>query len=471
MDKVAAKFSQKGDGTFTSPASISGILGISIERNFGEEVSSCTIQILKNTAVKVGNEFRIYSRNNAIPTDANIIFRGIVNKINPDQITYSIQLDDWIVKLKDFVCGSLYDEEYTVSYVINDIVTRAGMIANVTDISSIGNITGFDTTYQTAFERLQYICGMYDTWFYYDAPTDRVVFKRKNSSTPITLEVGKTRSNNIVSVPVWGNDGSNIVTQAYVIGGAYTSTMTRNPMSTTSVTNGKKFRFIGNENFGIGTVTAKYTNAADAVIVPPNYTIEGDIIGDFYITLYGSNVSSCVVTLTRSMPQSNSGYTDSSKYPTYGKRTKVFDARSTNKENELLSYATNMVNNWSKEILNVSCMVNVGSSILGRGVTINDDINGKYYVYGSTWFGVVTSENYTWPSYGNTVRISDKSIKNTDAVSVLNRLMRDLTNALGGINTADRVATDGSTPMSSNLNLNSQPVYNLVVQNVTKLPG
>lgn len=501
---VVVMYSSKGDGSWTSGtyAVMPGVLSVSIGRNFGESIPSCNVQVIANSNIKVGNEIRIYAKNGSDPNITagiytDLYFRGTIEKISVEAKTMTLTCDDWLSRTKKVVSNQLFSGTKNITTILPLLVAEAkdaadvGLSCNIWALSNlpITQLTDFDCRGSSIFEKLQSICEMIDAWFVYNPRNLSVEFHNKDNPnlSAMTLSTYGYDNPNIINVPKWNSDCSNIINDGNVKGGNFSIVAVVEGAYWYYTSEGMhRYRFTGRA----GVITkierkpAGYTEWTTntellqaGVLVTPYGTGNGVT---FYIDALDDYGGAWRVTFTEAYNEVNKYASDSASKTTYGKRQSLLDGSSFRSLDSLQNYVTQMIGYWKDKVLSVELAIGesgVGDfrDLVGRSVNINDGINGVNFVYGTGsggipgWKGIIQTATFSYPSYGTQITISDHAIKNPSSISAISKMLNNTINTMNDSGLNDNVKTDGSSPMSGNLNMNGNEIINFTVETTTNL--
>ena len=193
------------------------------ERTYGDAISQATIKILRNSSLALtlqeGQTVSI-SRGWTLPTDENI-FNGYIESFEPSGGSIIIIAKDklWDAVRKEVT--HVYDKDIDasagkISEIFKDLIeTYAGLTASVQDSGTTIILDKFVCNHTDIYERCKALADILEWQFYYKSDTDTVYFEPKGF-TPNTTVL--TVGDNVISVPKWTHDVTEMVNDLTVVG-------------------------------------------------------------------------------------------------------------------------------------------------------------------------------------------------------------------------------------------------------------
>ena len=196
------------------------------ERTYGDTISEVTLKFVRRvtstTLLTPGMTVEIW-RGFVTALDEKV-FSGYIEKVEPEGgviiVTALDKLWDLVRKEVTHVYDSTIDASAgVISEIFEDLVTTYGSLtADATTIQDSGTVIllqKFVCNHTDIFERCKALAEVLDWQFYYRADTDNVYFEPKGFSTnATTLTVGS----NVIKVPKWNYDNTEMVNSLTVVG-------------------------------------------------------------------------------------------------------------------------------------------------------------------------------------------------------------------------------------------------------------
>lgn len=206
----------------------SKVLKWTIERNFGDSVSICKIDLLQTVSaletIENGQTLEIW-RGLTTPTDKKV-FDGFVEKRGSAPGMINLMGKDKFYDLVRREVVKSYDKDIDPeggegSEIWKDLVTTyGGLTADATTVQSTGTaaaelITKFVCNHDDIFERASFLAETYDFQQYYRADTGKAYFEPFGYlNNSLVLEVGV----NVMRQPKWTYDTQEMINSITVIG-------------------------------------------------------------------------------------------------------------------------------------------------------------------------------------------------------------------------------------------------------------
>lgn len=202
------------------------IINYEIEETSGTAITSVDMTLSKNVSdvvtITLGTTLEIW-RGFAVATEEKV-FDGYIEMYEPDQGVFKIRGKDklWDLQRKQVTKEYVSDsdpEAGVISEIFEDLVTTyGGLTADSTTIQDSGTeqiIKRFRCNHSDIFERCKALAIALDWQFYYKANTDKVYFEPEGyTENSLILTVGS----NVIGLPLWENDTSDMVNDLTVVG-------------------------------------------------------------------------------------------------------------------------------------------------------------------------------------------------------------------------------------------------------------
>lgn len=512
MSAKLIQYSSRGDGTWNAGTvlTLNKVTSFKIDDNFGESVPTATIVCIKDknvtaaNEIKEGNEIRIWytAKNSSITDPIDRVFRGFVTSVKSQGFEITISCTNYLQVLvnRAVVDPSYYafNGTYMVTSVIQSLCSYAlgvstSVIMNyITINSSLSSVTltNFNCKDQNVYETLINICENYDCWIHYDYIQSKIIFDKRTTTNKVIFQMRKPsypKINGAIQVlePIdWDTSAQNVSTKTTVIGGEWDETIV---IPHTTIDNTFTLGFwtiIVNGNYA---VLSQYDIQKLEVVIdyvpnyvtidPNNYYTEA---GDYTIFVYldsnkysdwKNRVKGGRLTMVKHVTDhtyTTNNYTAAAQL--YGTRDKVVNQAGIQSLSDLVSYATNLLINWSKATKSINISYIGNKTYLGYGVDIYDNLKDTNLIYSqNNWYGIVVSSSFSWPQPTTEITISDGSIRNTNISMLINKAVTSLINNVNKIDTGTVLRSDGSKAVTNDINMTNKQLLNQTVQNVTEL--
>lgn len=196
------------------------------ERTFGDLLPEISLKFVKsiNDLVTVTNGMTLEVWRGWASATEEKIFSGYIEKYEPDggviDVTGIDKLWDLVRKEVTHVYDSGVDASAgVISEIFLDLVTTyGGLTADATTIQDSGTtviLSKFVCNHTDIFERCKKLAEILDWQFYYRADTDKVYFEPKGFTSNATI---LTVGSNIISIPKWQNDITEMVNDVTITG-------------------------------------------------------------------------------------------------------------------------------------------------------------------------------------------------------------------------------------------------------------
>jgi hypothetical protein len=197
------------------------------EQTWGDAISELEIDVVQTISdilsIQVGQTVEVY-RAFVNPPDIKI-FSGYIESFQPDGGKIKIICKDKLWDLVRKEITYIYDKDIDgiggvlkLSNIFLDLITTAGLNADSTTIQDSGSdltMNQFICNYSDIMDRCKTLASTLDWQFYYRADEDKVYFENKGfTSNPKILTVGSE----IISVPKWNKDTTEMVNELTVLG-------------------------------------------------------------------------------------------------------------------------------------------------------------------------------------------------------------------------------------------------------------
>lgn len=177
-----------------------------------------TMALTGLTTLETGKTLVVYE-GYTTPTDTKV-FSGYITSIEKDgKLIRLVGLDKMWLAIKQEVT-KIYESQ-KVSDIFKDLCTLSGLTADGTSVQDSGAssvLYRFVCNHTDPFERMMELANVLNWQFYYNPATDKVYFEPKGFIlNPNTITVAGT-GNDVVEVPKWTEDLSNLVNAVIMIG-------------------------------------------------------------------------------------------------------------------------------------------------------------------------------------------------------------------------------------------------------------
>jgi hypothetical protein len=164
----------------------------------------------------------------------------------------------------------------------------------------------------------------------------------------------------------------------------------------------------------------------------------------------------------------------SSAVSKYGSRDKVVTNQNITNLNDLTSYANHLLSYWNKSTSRTSIKFKGNGNYLGYGVNVVDEYLGitktyTNYTDETHWTGIVTDIQVSYPNPISTITVADHTIQNNSISALLNKTINSITNNYSNLKLGTTLKTDGSKPVTDDIDITNKILKNLVIENVTNL--
>jgi len=462
---------------------INSVLDLSYPKNFGESLSTITINFLKDTntaddaILAPGKEIRIW-HNTSIPVgnaDADRIFKGYIINKNVDGQKVSITATDYFIKAQWSIVSDTshnYETATNVTTILSDLCTHAGLTASTSGTPSPLQVNKFYSEDQNVFERIQYLLNLVGWYGYYDPTTTQTIkFQDKAAGTLRTFSVS-----NIISIPSWGNNSADLVNDIIIVGGSNNITLTQD------------YSPSGSAGYVLATGTV-YPEALD--VSGTSTTVNGGTPKISWASTEYSVLNNGIWFGTGMVPDAGVGtlhiqysYQTSSVSGTaanptsqtnFATRQKTIQKRDTLYPSDLSALATNLVADsfWGNSIQEVSFIYDdtiLTTVNLGDKADVTDPFNGRSITYTGN-ATIIYGIEYQWPYPGIKVSISSKPLKNPMQQTSVQDSVEKVQLELGKINPTSLLRKDGSTAIGADQDFGQHQITNVLLQNAAVAPA
>ena len=461
------------------------VISIKYPKNFGESISSVTIELMKNTntandaVLGPGKEIRIWHKD-TLPVgnaDADRIFRGYVDVKNVDGPRVNITASDLFIKAM-WTTGTTtqdYESATAVKTVLTALCTAAGLTAsNNAATPAPLNIEKFYSNNQNVFERISYILNLIGWYGYYDPTTTQtIIFQPKDAGSLLTFD--NTSNTSILGRMEWKNDSSNLINDVTLIGGSNQITTTENKTPTGAKGYTLTAGSVKPENVIVtGTGTSPQTSwdsSEFAVLSNGIWFTKGTEPavdeGTLHITF----------TYQTSLSGNPSTASNTASQAAYVKRSQVIRKSDVVNSTDLDNWAAKLVNSadtvpfWEIPIQEVSFSVmdSILYPILGSKADVTDIISGRSLTYDANGSIIYTVEQQ-WPRPGTRILISTKPLKNPMQATTVQDSVEKINIEMEKINPTSLLRKDASTPILGSQDFAGYQLRNIRLENSITAP-
>ncbi len=383
------------------------ILKWNVVRTDGSEVSSCIIEVPKSVdslvTLTVGQTVTV-KRGPVTATD-HYVFKGEIIKIEETGFSYRItcydQLYDAIKKEITYSFDRDIDSEAgqisalfsTLVNTYTDLTTTASEVV-ATGTLNTQTLKKFVCRHEDVYDKMQELAKLVNYQFYYKPSNDRVYFEPQGyTAASIALTVG----GNVINIPKWVNDKSDMVNKANVIGA------TQNVQSTETgqldVTSGWTSGDAGTSAaLAAKPISVKvYADAAS----PPTTLRTGGVVGatasyDYYVDLDNKKTiwetaggyawtanHHVLIDYTYAIPAPVT-ISDAASIATYKKHEKTFNPKQVMVVDDAEQYARAIIAEFKDPmkttVLNVYGVYDLDASQTATVVDANNGVNSSFYI-------------------------------------------------------------------------------------------
>lgn len=204
----------------------SKIINWELEKTFGDAISQIEIKLVKTVStlltIETGQTVEVW-RGWSVSTEEKI-FDGYIESYEPEGGIIKVIAKDKLWDLIRKEVTHVYDKTIdasagVISEIFSDLVITYGLLtADATSIQDSGTtilLDKFVCNHTDIFERCKELAKLLDWQFYYNSNTDKVYFEPRgfvNNSTILTI------GDNIINVPKWTYDNTEMVNDLTVVG-------------------------------------------------------------------------------------------------------------------------------------------------------------------------------------------------------------------------------------------------------------
>jgi len=477
-----------------NPETISSLLHFSYPKNFGEAISSITIKFYKDantgddSILFFGKEIDVWHSDTigdvnsiiALPSNTYRLFRGYVTSKRVYGNTITITASDLFIKAQRTVGTDSTDINVKSA---TNIVGSGGLLdklciaAGLTSSFGVGTptptqVVSFVSLDSIIFERIQYLLNLIGWYGLYDPTTANTIkFQPKTAGDP-TLTYSDT-DGNIIGIPNWNIDGSEVCNTIKLIGGTDEKTVTE----THTITGGHIYSLQAGHIFPQAVVlSAQIGTAPKTSWTDDEFLVTHEAIiftKQTEPTTVGNNL---YINFRYHTAAGNAANTNSISVSSYGSIEKVVQKRDTLSTTDLTSFAANIISDafWGQPLEEVTLIANdiVTAPILGAKVNVTDPTNNKAITYTADGT-IIYSIEYQWPNFGTRIFISSRPLKNPMQQTSIQDEVQKQHLEIDRIDIPTIMRMDGTTPLESTSgfwNVGGAQLLNLALENSIVAP-
>ena len=468
-----------GVTTLHDTSGVFSVLSLSYPKNFGEAISTVTIKFNRNTTTATdstlgpGREIRIW-HNTSVPVgnaDANRIFRGYIIDKRLEGNEIIVTASDLFIKAQ-WTTGTTsldYETSTSVKTILSALCTAAGLTAsNNAATPSPANLSKFYSDQQNVFERIQYILNLIGWYGYYDPTTTSTIkFQPKSAGAVQTYN-----STNIIGIPQWSNDSTDLINDVSIISGSNQITATYS----TATTGGYSYSIAGLSNVAIENVIVSLNSNLSSPWPSNEYAVLGTSSPGIWFTKNTQPAvgSTIYINYTYQTASGTSTASNTASQSSYVKRSRPIQKRDVLNSTDASSWATNLVSNsfWGLPIQEVTILVNdnILFPVLGSQANVTDPINNRAVTYAAN-NTVVYSIELQWPYPGVKTFISSRPLKNPMQQTSVQDSVEKVQLELKKINPTSLLRKDASTPLLGSQDFAGFQMRNVRIENSSVAPA
>jgi len=470
--------------TLHDSSSTQSVLSIIYPKNFGESISSVTIEFIKNTnttddtVLGPGKEIRIWHKDTLAVgnDDADRLFRGYINIKEIDGPRVRVTVDDLFVKAmwNKGTTTEDYESATAVKTVLTALCTAAGLTAsNNAATPAPLNVEKFYSNNQNIFERISYILNLIGWYGYYDPTTTQtIVFQPKSAGALQTFD--NTTNTSIINRMNWKNDATGLINDVTLIGGSNQITTTENKTPTGNKGYTLTAGSVYPENVIITGTDTQVSSVPKTTWDSNEFTVLTN--GIWFTRGFEPDVDQGTLhiqfTYQTSLSGNPSTASNAGSQTAYVKRSKVIRKSDTVNSTDLDNWAAKLVNSadtvpfWEIPIQEVSFSVmdSVTYPILGSKADVTDLISGRSLTYDADG-SIIYMIEQQWPRPGTRILISTKPLKNPMQQTTVQDSVEKINIEMDKINPTSLMRKDASTPLLGSQDFCGYELRNIRLEN------
>jgi len=407
------------------------------EREFDDDISTIKIYLNRNvssvitlTKDNIGDD--VVVKRGASTGSETIIFKGQVREVNPGGTIILLKCNDRLFEARLATVTKSFDKNIDTEAgkfseifktLINDYTGLTADATSVQDSGTTNTLMKFICNNADVFERISKLAETLNWQFYYDSQTDLVYFEPKGF---VNNSVSFTVGSEIVDIPAWTFDSSQLVNHLKIVGA-------EQEVETTELFNGT-----GTQD----TFTLTYTPASVKVYVDgvlKKGGKEGSTSGSYQYEVDTENKQ--IVFTTGNEPASGSenvkvDYSYMLPSPVVGKRQTSIDAYGDHQKtifkeelrtmDDAKTFMNKYLDKYAEPFINSKLKVVSATEVdPGEVVEIIDDVNNIDKSL------IVNKVTMVYPYKNDVIEVGDKLLKTSDWMAGINDRVRRLEEQAG----------------------------------------